>query len=214
MWSKKSNDILILAAVCMAVAGASAGVTAAYLSRSPGEVQNVITVGSVKGELTEEHWNPELGKTIYPGQSIDKDPAVKNVGDNDAYVFLEVQIPVETIALVDKETNRKTEKRSCELFSFQADEENWKKINDEVSRENARYTYGYKTVLKPGETTEPLFEQVTAVDYLEGELEDSRDYGVHVTAKVIQSNMDEKELDQIYREFVKQYENDVKGGMG
>lgn len=213
MKGKKKNYVLVLAAVLLAAPGAAAGVTAAYLSRSPGEVRNVITAGSVKAELTEEHWRPKNGAAVYPGQSIDKDPAVKNTGENDAYVFLEVSVPVENIALVDEATGRKMERRSCELFSFRADEENWQKLVYETADGYARYTYGYKTVLQPGEMTVPLFEQVTAANYLEGELEESRSYGIQVTAKAIQGNVDERELEQIYREFVKQYEDDGKGGM-
>lgn len=210
MKGKKRN--YVLAAVLLAMMGAAAGVTAAYLSRSPGVVQNVITVGTIKAELTEEHWKPENGAAVYPGESIDKDPVVKNTGENDAYVFLEVSVPIENIALVERETERKTERQSCELFSFHADEESWKPLEYKTADGQACYVYGYKKVLQPGEKTTPLFEQVTAVNYLEGELQEGENYGIHVTAKAIQGNTDEQAVEQIYMEFVKQYEDDRKGG--
>ena len=37
-----------------------AGGTAAYLSKSAGEVKNVFTAGSVKAQLTEAHWDAKV----------------------------------------------------------------------------------------------------------------------------------------------------------
>ena len=37
-----------------------AGGTAAYLSKSAGEVKNVFTAGSVKAQLTEAHWDTHV----------------------------------------------------------------------------------------------------------------------------------------------------------
>ena len=95
----------------------SAGITSAYLAASTDTLQNVITAGSVRASLIEEKWQPQDGMTVYPGQQLEKDPAVENTGENDANVFLEVQIPAEMIALVNEETGMKTEKRKTELFS-------------------------------------------------------------------------------------------------
>ena len=66
-----------------------AGGTAAYLSKSAGEVKNVFTAGSVKAQLTEAHWDTQKASKVYPGQILEKDPVVKNIGENSANVFLE-----------------------------------------------------------------------------------------------------------------------------
>ena len=212
MVSKKRKQVFLSVSFCFAMTAASAGVTAAYLSRSPGEVCNVITAGAVEGKLTEEQWDPENGKNVYPGQSMDKDPVVENVGENEAWVFLEVAVPVETIALVDDTTGRKTEKEKHELFSFQADTDSWELLSHETSESQGSYLYGYKNVVEPGEKTEPLFHTVETVNYLEGEPDIGQDNGIHVTAGMIQNNMQTTNLEQIYREFLEQRKEDEKGG--
>ena len=75
---------------------------------------------------------------------------MENTGENDANVFLEVQIPVEMIALVNEETGMKTEKRKTELFAFDPNLENWELVGREEAEEKVIYVYGYKSTIKPG----------------------------------------------------------------
>lgn len=187
----------------------SAGITSAYLTASTDTLQNVITAGSVRACLIEEKWQPQAGMTVYPGQLLEKDPAVKNTGENDANVFLEVQIPAEMIALVNEKTGMKTEKRKTELFAFDPDLENWELIRREESEEKAIYVYGYKSSVKPGEVTMPLFKQLRTVVYVEGELDISKNYDVPIIAKVIQAN-EEEPIAEIYDKYLKQSEEDSK----
>lgn len=207
---KKRKKILLLAALCLISAGGASG-AAAYLSKSPEELLNVITAGSVEAVIKEEHWKPENGRKVYPGQTLPKDPVVENTGENGAFVFLEIGIPCENIAVVEEKTGKKTEKELRELFVFQADEEDWQPILQENREGDRCYVFGYRKVLQPGEKTPPLFEKVRAVNYLEGELPQDREYNIQVTAKAVQSNMDSRNLALIYREFEKQYEADKKG---
>ena len=76
------------------------------------------------------------------------------------------------------------------------------------------YVYGYKAVLKPGETTVPLFQEIAMVPYLEGELDTSKSYDVSVVASVIQKQDDGKAMKEVYQEYIKQYENDQREGIG
>jgi len=54
---------------------------------------NTFTIGNVKIELNEEHWVPADAEGMMPGETVAKDPVVKNIGGNDAYVFAKVEIP-------------------------------------------------------------------------------------------------------------------------
>ena len=90
----------------MLIAFATVGLTYAYLSRSPGEVKNTFTVGSVKIQLLEDNWNPNNAKELHPNQVFTKDPRVRNTGDNNAFVFLEVYVPMDNISLVDKNVSK------------------------------------------------------------------------------------------------------------
>ena len=122
----------------------SGAVTIAYLTRSVGEVRNVITAGSVKARLTEAHWDAEKALKVYPGQTLEKDPVVQNTGKNEANVFLEVRIPVENISVVDEKPGKKTEKERRELFQFEADTGKWTLL----SRNRTRIARNMFTAIK------------------------------------------------------------------
>ena len=204
---KKKYGAWIMGAV--ASLAISAGITSAYLTASTDTLQNVITAGSVRASLIEEKWQPQDGLTVYPGQQLEKDPAVENTGENDANVFLEVQIPAEMIALVNEETGMKTEKRKTELFAFDPNLEYWELVGREEAEEKVIFVYGYKSTIKPGEITMPLFQQLRTVFYLEGDLDISKNYDVPVIAKVIQAN-EEEPIAEIYEKYLKQSEEDSK----
>ncbi len=210
---KRKRYILGGTGILLGIA-ASGTVTFAYLSRSVGEVRNVITAGSVKARLIEEHWDQSQTVKVYPGQILNKDPAVQNIGKNAANVFLEVKIPVENISLVDQKTGRKTQRERREIFWFQADTKKWMLLLQEQNKDNQKYVYGYKDTLKPGETTAPLFSRLVTVPYLEGELNVKKSYNVPVTANVIQTQNNGITMKEKYENYIRQYEADSKEGAG
>ena len=204
----------LLAAAGMMVGILSfAGGTAAYLSRSAGEVKNVFTAGSVKAQLVELHWDPEKASKTYPGQILEKDPVVSNTGDNTANVFLEVTVPMRSISVLDEGTGRKTIRENRELFTFQADEAKWTLLHQEQAYDRKKYIYGYKSALEPGESTVPLFQQLKTVPYVEGELDVEQNYDVSVIASVIQEQ-EGKTQKEIYQEYLRQSDTDKMEGMG
>ena len=210
---RKKRYILGGAGLLLGIAFSGA-VTIAYLTRSVGEVRNVITAGSVKARLTEAHWDAEKALKVYPGQTLEKDPVVQNTGKNEANVFLEVRIPVENIFVVDEKTGKKTEKERKELFQFEADTGKWTLLSKEQDRNSQKYVYGYKKVLMPGESTAPLFSEIVTVSYLEGELDVKRSYDVPVTAKVIQMQDEGMTMEKKYETYLKQYEADRQEDAG
>ena len=188
------------------------GATAAYLSKSTGEKNNVFTVGSVSAQITETLWDKEKALQVYPGQALQKNPAVENTGENNAYVFLEVTIPKRNISVLDSSTGKKTTKENRELFTFQANSDMWTLLKQNESSASKNYIYGYKSVLEPGEVTAPLFQELVAAAYVEGELDAEEDFEVPVTASVIQEQETNKTEGEIYQEFLKQYNADRKEG--
>lgn len=193
--------------------GLTVGITGAYLWDATGEIRNVVTAGSVKAELLEEHWNQLKGEKIYPGQILKKDPVIKNTGTNEANVFLEVEIPMAEISIVDTYSNQKLPAKNVELFTFLAEESEWTLLFQKQERNVKTYVYGYRKLLKPGETTAPLFERVTMVNYLEGELDPTETYEMPVKAKVIQTQSKEKSLKEIYQDYLEQQEADEEGSL-
>lgn len=204
---KKERHIFQIAGIVLLAAGIT-GSTAAYLSLYTPSAENTITAGLVEIELKEEHWDKVKAQKVYPAQVLEKDPAIKNTGDCEANVFLEVRIPVREISAVDPDTGLKTEKEERELFQFQADENNWEFLKKELKKDQMCYVYGYRKILEPEAVTSPLFHEVQMISYLEGDLDETQNYEIPVLAKGIQTLPGGLSLKEIYEEYVEQYDLD------
>ena len=209
---RKKRYIFMAAGIMLGTVSFS-GFTAAYLTQPVNEVSNVITAGSVKAKIIEEHWDANNALKVYPGQVLVKDPVVKNTGYNVANIFLEVTVPMENIAIIDDVTGIKRQKENRELFSFQADTENWKLLYQEQTAACKKYIYGYTSTLAPGEKTSPLFQKITAVHYVAGELSDKKSYEIPVVVQAIQAQGNFRTLKEIYQEYLKQSASDSKEEM-
>ncbi len=144
--SKKKKALISIALVlALAVTGAVAFMTARD------SAENKFTVGNVAINLTEPSWDENNAKDIVSGQIIDKDPTIENTGKNDAYVYMMVEIPKDTV----------TADEFYPLFSFTANE-GWILVDSNLNTANDAYDYylyGYETALTPGDTA-TLFNEV------------------------------------------------------
>ena len=117
---------------------------------------------------------------ITPNQTIKKDPRITNTGANDAYAFLEIQVPVKKIITVGPD-GKKLPAADTELFAYKVND-GWVQVRSsdittsgKVTARSYVYAYGTKTqctVLKKGETTTPLFDSVTLVNAIEGQIDE------------------------------------------
>ena len=100
----KKTKIFLCTASIVGIVGVS-GIFA-YLTDTD-TASNKFTVGKVKIELQEPKWDsatdsddngiPDYAENVVPNAIIEKDPQVKNVGKNDAYVYLKVTVPAKKI---------------------------------------------------------------------------------------------------------------------
>lgn len=147
------------------------------------EATNQVTVGNVRIDLEEEEWDkvPEEEKqNITPNQTLAKDPKIINTGDNTAFVFLDVSVPVAEV-ITANEDGSKNPKELTELFSYQTDS-NWTQVgkmievkdkSDKVIAHKYLYAYGDSTSctsLAPGSETSELFQSVLFANIIEGQL--------------------------------------------
>lgn len=202
---KYKKHVIALVLGWMLLGTASAGMTYAYLSTDPGTRVNVFTVGDIEIELSEEHWKPEEAGELHPGEKTGKDPVIQNTGLNDAYVFLEVAVPMRDFSIVNEE-GIKTDRSIREIFVYEADLDAWELIDHSVKSGKSVCVYGYRDILQPDCTTSPLFTDISTVPYLEGSLNAEEIFTVEVTAKAIQNRFGEEQLTlpEIYAEFVQQ----------
>lgn len=174
--NKKKTTVMIGAVLlCTALA---VGGTVAYLTDKD-EVTNQFTVGRVEIEGKEPGYTPDpSGKTedIVPTEVIPKDPQITNIGKNDAYVYMDVSIPVAKVITVDEQGKRQNDgaAKETELFTMNELSEQWTLMYQKRVGDNMVYTYSYNDILAPQETTAPLFQSVTFANVVEGQLEESQ----------------------------------------
>ena len=157
--------------------------TMAYLTDYDA-VTNEFTVGKVDIDVSEPTWNPEDNDDLLPTQEIDKDPQITNSGINEAFVYLEVSVPIRSLITADASGNR-IDEAPIELFSFQADE-NWTLMDSYEKESNKIYIYSYNEILVPEETTTALFEKMTFANVVEGQI-DGQTFEIPVRAYAIQT---------------------------
>ena len=86
------RKLLAMCLVAALAATAVIGGTLAYFTDSDA-AENTFTVGNVDIALTEPDWEAEgkaEAETVYPGESLAKDPTVENVGANPCFVRVSV----------------------------------------------------------------------------------------------------------------------------
>ena len=148
---------------------------------------NRFSTGSIAICLLEPGFTDD--QPICPGKTFAKDPTVSNTGTRDAIVFLEVDVPIRRIRIV--EGGRASEAQDRELFSF-TPSANWVLVKAELCMEEDRalymkHIYAYRRILPVGGVTDPLFTELTMVPYLEGELADGERLLVSIRADAVQS---------------------------
>lgn len=199
---KNTVKIMTLAGIlCLA----SVGGVSAYLTDYE-KVSNEFTVGKVDIELKEPEWKPEENKKIEPSKVIHKDPQITNTGTNDAFVYMEVSIPMANVEAA-AENGERLGKKVQELFYFEA-KDSWTQLSVQNAESRRTYTYAYKKILKPQETSETLFDTVKFLNLIEGQL-DGQTLEIPVRAYAIQTSYTGGSSDNLPEQIKAAYEKYV-----
>ena len=144
--NKKKLLTMVLALVLIGAVGV--GATLAYFTDND-SATNVVTMGHVNIELTEEEWTyGETGITgVTPGQEIAKDPTISLVGNSlDAFVRIKLEVTG-----FDGVENADAYK--AEILEDLVLGEGWTKVGN--------YYYYAEKLTKDNASTTALFESVT-----------------------------------------------------
>lgn len=199
---KNTVKIMTLAGIlCLA----SVGGVSAYLTDYE-KVSNEFTVGNVDIELKEPEWKPEENKKIEPSKVIHKDPQITNTGTNDAFVYMEVSIPMANVEAA-AENGERLGKKVQELFYFEA-KDSWMQLSVQNTESRRTYTYAYTKILKPQETSEALFDTVKFLNLIEGQL-DGQTFEIPVRAYAIQTSYTGDSSDNLSEQIKAAYEKYV-----
>ena len=221
---KSKKQLLRTMIACGLVVSVAAGGTVAYLTDAE-TATNTFTVGKVKIDLEEPGYpgnDSDEVKNIIPNQEIVKDPQIENTGNNNALVFLRVEVPQETFTDEDDGTG---EQKKQDLFRLKGISDQWELLRTEtVTGEDGKaktsYVYGYKKTLGKDATTDKLFQRVQMKNAVECDLSGNVE-DIIVTACAIQAtdipdvnltpgsdgNLSKDALDQVYTIFLNQSGN-------
>lgn len=183
-----SSAILV---VCISIAGAFA-----FLTAKTEPITNEFTIGNIAIKLLEPKWDalsdenkngiPDKAEHLSPNEMIIKDPTIKNVGTNAAFVYIKVSVPKKAVRYMNDsgEIIESNEKKPVELFSYKKSA-NWTEFAVNSSDDHNDYYYYYNSYLTPNESTDALFDSVHFVDVIEGQIEDKY-YDIPITAYGVQ----------------------------
>lgn len=186
----KKNLVRVIVAVGL-VCVLAIGLISAYFTDVE-TASNVFTIGKIDVELQEPNWVEP--NSVLPEQELAKDPQVKNVGTNDAYVFLEVEVPYANIVTANDD-GTKNATTDTELFTYTVNDD-WVSVGEKVKNENTKtvtYLYAYgtdteMTALVKDATTATLFDYIKFVNVVDGQSLETTIQNVTVKAYAIQTS--------------------------
>lgn len=180
---KKIISLCLVAALAVV---AIAGTSLAYFTDKDAKT-NTFTLGNVDIELNEENWAAPTAAV--PDVEYAKDPVVTNIGENDAWIRVDV-----TLSDAAAFTAAAARHQITDLATIFAghDEEKWTLAGTPVYDDEANtltYSYYYNTVLAVDKSTEALFTSVTIPAEFDNEdmKEIRADFTIDVTAHAIQT---------------------------
>lgn len=189
------KKITALALVVAILAIAIIGGTLAYFTDTK-TATNTFTVGNVKIKLDEK--DPTTGErtetgaaytSVTPGVAYAKDPTVTNIGNNDAWIRVNVTLSNAAAFKAAAAAHGVTDLAT--VFDGH-DETKWtlagiKDTSDDTTKNTLTYSYYYKTVLAQGASTGPLFTTVTVpASFTTAEMAAIGNFTITVTADAIQ----------------------------
>lgn len=202
--NKKTNKIILIVCIIAIISILGIWGISAYLTDTD-TATNQFVVGQVKIELKEPSWEsatdldgngiPDYAENVVPNDTIQKDPQIKNIGNNSAYVYLKVTVPVKNVVVANNDGTLLNEGNptNTQLFTYNINND-WKEIvsarkenlNSSNEVESYTYVYYYNKSLGGNETTTALFNTVTFANLVEGQAELSS-YQIDLNAYAIQS---------------------------
>lgn len=216
--SKKIALIAGLTALC------ATGGSLAYFTDTH-ETTNKFRVGSIKVSLTETGWDttdtngnniPDAAENVVPTQVIAKNPVITNVEKNDAWVYIEVNIPMANIITTD-DAGHQLPQQKTELWSFNktsgaavtgfsgadaskkstfSNEWMQMKRTEAADESSVTYLFGRKEPLKgtgtdeskiKGEVADSLFDTIRFCNARENQTLEHTDPNVKVVAHALQT---------------------------
>lgn len=202
-----------LSAVLVLLIGLGVGFSAAYFTDSD-NTTNKFEIGSIETELHEPEWDKTVNEdgeleNVIPSKAYAKDPQIENVGENNAWVYLEVKIPYATVKTTE-EDGTVVAAEEIELFTMETvDPAKWTQLSHERGDDGFyTYVFGYNTAIAPSETTDPLFENIRFANLTEDQTFDANTFEESVLNVPVKSMAIQEEetgtMQEAYAKYIAQ----------
>lgn len=185
---------MAMAAICgCLVFSAASGMSYAYMT-DQGQVTNNFTTGDVDIDVVETNWDAhpdadgdgvkDPAADLVQGREVNKDPAVVNNSSMPAWMFLQIQVPVRDVMLVEDAPKVTS---NVQLFDW-AVNSGWKELAVESGDNVKTYLYGYEALVEPGAKTGTVFDKVKFKNVVEGQIGTDEVLDIKVTGFGIQGH--------------------------
>ena len=165
------------------------GGSLAYLTAT----DNVKNEFNVEAALTEKitviepNWDPKNGVNIVPTQTVPKDPQMKNESDIPVYAIMQVSVPHAKVTTAAADGTPKASVAQ-DLFTYTVNS-GWSEVGTGALASDGKHmvhTYLLDSQLPAGATSKTVFDRVTLVNAIDGEL-DGQKLAIDVNGYAIQA---------------------------
>lgn len=166
--SNQQNKRLFAALIgCTLALSLALGGALAYLTDATSLTNELSLDTNLSIELTEPNWDPNSATRMVPTKTIAKDPTIFNNGSVEEWVFAKVSIPIFSGSIANEE-GVSVEVNENDLFSYDLNT-GWAQQGDPVVADGFRtYCYVYNSPLSAGQSTTPIFDQITTANLTRG----------------------------------------------
>lgn len=219
----KRNNAKMAVIVGGCCAALAVGGALAFLTDTDSVTNRFNVVDALQIDVTEPGWDglpdededgiPDAAEETTPGETFTKDPRVTNTSGVEAWIFARVDIPVETVRVIE-EDGTVSESAATELFSFTKNAK-WTQMGDVVMSDDgdtASYWFKYDDKVGVGQSTGTIFDTITYANVVEGELSGNRELDVVVTGYGIQTEGFDT-ADEAWEAYAEQNKDGVLNGV-
>lgn len=175
------------AIICVCTATIAVGGSLAYLTATDEATNRFTVTKALAIDVIEPNWQESNGSNISPAQTIPKDPQVQNKSDVPVYAIMQVSVPHARIATADADGTVHAA-ASQDLFTY-ALNPGWSEHGQGSLSENGEcmvHTFLLGEELAPGKTSPALFDAVTLVNAVNGQI-DGKELSIDVTGFAVQA---------------------------
>lgn len=158
----------------------------AYLTSTDAAENDFSLAEKIEISVVEPNWVEADAQGMLPTMTVSKDPAVKNISDVEGWIAMQVEVPTMNVKLVGD-----TAAANHELVTYSVNE-GWTETGTasfDATTGMTTHTYLYKDALAAGNTTKSLFDNITLINLVEGQISgDDLNQSLNVRGYAIQSH--------------------------